>query len=89
MMNSSVILKQTRKMAEALTAFEQRQHPERVHLAYERIFGRARPRGKPGLDFLQRCSVALKSEANAKARHLRAWQSLPNLLASNEFIGVE
>ncbi len=93
MMNSPLVLKQTRKMAEQLLTQSNLNDGERIAAAYERTFGRvpsAIERDR-ALEFLQRCSAALaEREPNSQERRVRSWQSLcRTLVASNEFIYVE
>ena len=93
MMNGSIVLRETRKMAAWLLTQQEMDDAERVQLAYNQVFGRlpAKKETARALDFLRRGDMALGArESEPHERRLRAWQSLCRVLvASNEFIYVE
>jgi hypothetical protein len=90
MMNGSVVLKHTRKMAEGLLARADLDDPGRIRDAYERALGRpAAPQEiDRALTFMAGVERAMENRiAEAAERRVFAWQSFCKaLLASNEFI---
>ena len=93
MMNASLVLEQTRKMAVGLLAQEELDDADRVEQAYERAFGRLPTESETdrALSFIGLLEAALKDrESDPEERRLRSWQNLcRTLVASNEFIYVE
>jgi cytochrome c553 len=101
LMNSDLVLKQTRELARQLLAQSERTDADRVVELYQRALGRP-PRTleiERGLGFVQRYIEAANTPAAAEAGTgavasspptERAWQALCRaVLASNEFIYVE
>jgi hypothetical protein len=92
-MNGSLVLKQTRKMAASLLMQPQLNEEHRIREAYARVFGRSPDRieVERALVFLGHVEAALASAPlDSEERRLRAWQSLCHtLLASNEFVYLE
>ena len=90
MMNGSILLKSTRKMAESLLATSGIDDGARVRLVYEKAFGRLPSRHETdrALTFVHRIGEALRNRAGDPGdRRLRAWQSFcKSVIASNEFI---
>jgi hypothetical protein len=93
MMNSKLVLEQTRYLAADLLGRGDSDDPSRVRLVYERAYGRP-PLGaeiERALAFVRRIEGLLENEKSVPAeRRLRAWQSLCRvILAANEFIYPE
>jgi cytochrome c553 len=92
MMNSTLVLKSTRAMAQRLLNRKDLDDAGRIREAYERAL--ARPAQAKDVDraltFVTRIEKALEpKETDATRRHLAAWTSFCKaLLASNEFIYV-
>ncbi|MBL8174266.1 MAG: DUF1549 domain-containing protein [Bryobacterales bacterium] len=89
MMNGSVVLQHTRKLAERLLAMPLTEDGARVREAYELALSRpaSGPEVDQALTFLKRIEKELPAEA--KDRTLLQWQSFCKaLLASNEFIYI-
>ncbi len=83
MMNSSVILNHSRKLAEKLLADTSLDAAGRVKTAYERAL--TRPASNQEID--QALTFVAKMQREWKGDELKAWQSFcKSLLASNEFI---
>lgn len=83
MMNSSVILNHSRKLAEKLLADASLDAAGRVKTAYERAL--TRPASNQEID--QALTFVAKMQREWKGDELKAWQSFcKSLLASNEFI---
>jgi len=83
MMNSSVILNHSRKLAEKLMADTSLDATGRVKTAYERAL--TRPATNQEID--QALTFVAKMQREWKGDELKAWQSFcKSLLASNEFI---
>ncbi len=83
MMNSSVILNHSRKLAEKLLADSSLDAAGRVKTAYERAL--TRPASNHEID--QALTFVAKMQREWKGDELKAWQSFcKSLLASNEFI---
>jgi len=93
LMNSRLILEQTRRLAAALLADPTLDDAGRVRLVYERAYSRPPSAGETAraLDFVRRSEEAWGGTTlDAQERRLRAWQSLCRVvLAANEFIYVE
>ncbi len=93
MMNSKLVLEQTRHLATDLLGRGDCNDAGRVCLAYELAYGRLPTAAETGraLGFVRRVEGLLEGEKVAPAeRRLRAWQSLCRvILAANEFIYVE
>ena len=92
MMNGSLVLKETRKMATNLVMRPELDDQSRVRQAYMQAFGRS-PKASEvdrALSFVGRMDAALDGgQLNFEERRLRAWQSLCHtLLASSEFVYV-
>jgi hypothetical protein len=89
-MNGSVVLTHSRKLAESLLARADADDTARIREAYERAFGRLPESGEidRALTFLARIERALAERVEDPAeRRLRAWQSFAKgLIASNEFV---
>jgi hypothetical protein len=93
MMNSPLVLKQTRQMAAALLAEPGLDDAGRVARIYEKALGRppTNRETERALGFVRRLQAewAVRG-ADAEERRLRAWQSFCRvLIASNEFVYVE
>ena len=92
-MNSSIVLSQTAKLASELTGNGKLSDQQRVTLLYERCLNRsARPDElKQALAFVDHIFSALATrEVDPVKRKLKAWQSLcKTVIATNEFIVVE
>jgi hypothetical protein len=92
MMNSPLVLKATRSMAEKLLAETNVDDSARIREVYERALGR--PPGASDVDraltFIAQIDKAMEGrEPDAAKRRLSAWQSFCKaLLSSNEFIYV-
>jgi Protein of unknown function (DUF1553)/Protein of unknown function (DUF1549)/Planctomycete cytochrome C len=90
MMNGSVALEHSRKMAERLLARADLDDAGRIRDAYERALGRAAAPQEidRALAFIARVERAMeKRKENAAERRVFAWQSFcKSLIASNEFI---
>ncbi len=85
MMNSSVMLQQSRKMADNLMAESALSDAEKVRTAFERAL--ARPATPAEID--QALSFIHRMEQQWKGNAIMAWQSFCKaLLASNEFIYI-
>jgi hypothetical protein len=90
MMNGSVALAHSRKMAERLLERADLDHAGRIRDAYERTLGR--PAAAQDIDralaFIARVERAMENrKENAGERRIFAWQSFcKSLIASNEFI---
>jgi len=90
MMNSDLVLKSTRAMAEKLLARTELDDAARIRDAYERAL--ARPPASRDVDraltFIGKVERALEPhEKDPQKRHVEAWQSFCKaLVASNEFI---
>ena len=90
MMNSTLVLKSTRAMAQRLLDRKDMDDPARIRDAYERAL--ARPPAPSDIDrsltFIAQIEKAMEAnETDAAKRHLFAWQSFCKaLVASNEFI---
>ena len=90
MMNSTLVLKSTRAMAQRLLDRKDLDDPARIRDAYERAL--ARPPAPSDIDrsltFIAQIEKAMEAkETDAAKRHLFAWQSFCKaLVASNEFI---
>jgi cytochrome c553 len=93
MMNSKLVLEQTRHLATDLLDRGDCDDAGRVRLAYERAYGRLPTTAETAraLGFVRRVEGLLEGEKVAPAeRRLRAWQSLCRVIvAANEFIYVE
>ena len=92
MMNGSLVLRETGKMAASLVRQPELDDRGRVRQAYLLTFGRL-PNGSEvdrALAFVGRMEAALDAgQLNFEERRLRAWQSLCHtLVASNEFVYV-
>lgn len=93
MMNSKLVLQETKKLAAALLADPQRDDAERVRQMYEKGYGRL-PTAleiERALAYVGRYTehAEAKSTTPAESR-LQAWQSLCRaLLAANEFVYIE
>jgi len=84
-MNSSVMLQQSRKMADNLMAESALSDADRVRNAFERAL--ARPATPAEID--QALSFIHRMEQQWKGNTIMAWQSFCKaLLASNEFIYI-
>ncbi len=93
MMNSPLMLRQTRAMAEQLCGRQDADDAGRVNVAYRRAYGRPPTTGETqrALQFVggYESDLAARNIEPAEAR-LRAWQALCRvILSSNEFIYVE
>ena len=83
MMNSSVILQHSRKMAESLLAKTNADDPARIRDAYEHALGR-QPTSQ---EIDEALTFIARLEKEWKGDKVNAWQSYcKSLLASNEFI---
>jgi len=93
MMNSKLVLEQSRRWADRLLSSDVAGEPARVTLAYETAFARPPTRSEVSraLAFVSRVEARLAGAgADARAAHRRAWQSLCRvLIASSEFIYIE
>ena len=93
MMNSSVVLEQSSKMAASLLGQAHLDDAGRIRKAYEIALGRlpTAPETDRALRFIARIGTKLNShEPEDAKRRQRAWQSLcRTLVASNEFLYVE
>lgn len=93
MMNSALVLEQTKAMATALLAHQELDDIGRIQLAYETCYGRpAQPAEiQRARDFLQRLArIYAAQSSEEKMANLRAWQSLCKaLVAANEFLYIE
>ena len=93
MMNSSLVLKQTRSWAEKLLAQEGMDDAGRITLAYRTAFGRSPSQAEieRSVKLMAKVDAQLaKGEMKAEERRLRTWQSLCRvLMATNEFIFVD
>ena len=93
MMNSRIILEQTKYMATSLLGQSELDDAGRVRLAYTQAY--SRPASEQdvtrSLDFLRRYEAALAAQhVNSDDRRLRTWQALcRSVLSSNEFLFVE
>jgi hypothetical protein len=92
MMNGSIVLKQTRRMAANLLGNPGLDESGRVKQAYMLAFGRPPSHTElaRALAFVGRVQEVLaREQLNSEERRLRAWQSLCHtLVASNEFVYV-
>ena len=92
MMNGSLVLKETGKMAANLVKRPELDDGGRVRQAYMLAFGRlpSRSESDRALAFVGRMEAAHDGgQLNFEERRLRAWQSLCHtLVASNEFVYV-
>jgi hypothetical protein len=90
MMNGSVVLQHSRKMAERLLAQTDLDDAGRIAYAYEAALGRpAEPDEiERALKFILQIDRAMESRtADTNERHVFAWQSFcKSLMGSNEFI---
>jgi hypothetical protein len=89
MLNGSILLSGTRKMADSLLALPDADDAARIRQAYERALSRPPSSGEvdQALTFIGNIEKALPP--GTKDRRARAWQSFCKaLLASNEFIYV-
>ena len=90
MMNSTLVLKSTRAMAQKLLARTDMDDSARIRDAYERAL--ARPPANRDIDraltFIAQVEKSMEDKEKDEAkRHLFAWQSFCKaLIASNEFI---
>ena len=93
MMNSSIVLEQSRNMAAGLLGKAHLDDAGRIRKAYEIALGRLPTASETdrALDFIARVGTRLNSyEPDDATRPLRAWQSLCRaLVASNEFLYLE
>lgn len=102
MMNSSLVLAQTRAMAESLLADATVDDAQRVRLVYERAYGRPPTSAETSraVAYVERYSQLFMAKQNPAPAgspasgpgesRLRAWQSLCRaILAANEFIYLE
>ena len=93
MLNSDVVEKQTRLLAQALLKNSALDDAGRVRRLYEQAYSRPSTpdETKRALSYVRRYEAALLSrKADVSTRRLLAWQSLSRaVLASNEFIYVE
>jgi hypothetical protein len=93
MMNSPLVLEQTKAMATNLLAQKERDDEGRVRYAYELCYGRPPKAAEIGLfrEALARLDVAYTPlEPKPEARRLRVWQSLCKaLIAASEFIYID
>ena len=93
MMNGSIVLTQTRKMAARLLGQVQLDDPGRIRQAYETTLGRMPTATEIdwALSFIARAGAKLNNhEPNAGKLRLRSWQLLcQTLVASNEFLYLE
>jgi hypothetical protein len=93
MMNGSVVLKHSRKLAESLLSRSDLDDAGRIRDAYERAL--ARPPAAREIDqaltFLARVDDTLRDrQKDANERRVLAWQSFcKSLLGANEFIHVD
>jgi hypothetical protein len=93
MMNSAVVLEQSKAMAAALLEVAAPDDATRIRRAYETCYGRPATRAEVGRasELLDRVSRNLEVKVtDAAARRLVAWQSLCKaLIGANEFIYVD
>ncbi|HTE19638.1 MAG TPA: DUF1553 domain-containing protein, partial [Armatimonadota bacterium] len=93
LMNSSLVLEQTRALAAQLLSRRELDDAGRIQLAYETCYGRPATAAEVqrATAFLARLERAYESlEPVAEVRRLRVWQSLCKaLVAASEFIFVE
>ena len=93
MMNGSIVLRHTEKMAAALLGQDGPDDAARLGAAYEKIFARLPDKNEMdrALTFLHRIDAALNErEPDRGRRRLRSWQTLCQaLIASSEFIYLD
>jgi hypothetical protein len=93
MMNSQLVLEQTRALAALLLSHKELDDVGRVQFAYQTCYGRpaADAEARRALEFVQRLEQGQASRLpNADAARLSAWQSLCKaLVAANEFVYIE
>ena len=93
MMNSQLVLEQTKAMADSLLSHQDLDDAGRIRLAYETCYGRPAKdtEVQRAREFVQKLEQSYSSkESSATAAKSRAWQSLCKaLIAANEFIYIE
>ena len=93
MMNSPLVLEETRAMAARLLALPAVPDEERIRVAYQSSYGRppTPAESRRATAFLSRVSAAYETvEKDPEKRRLRAWQSLcKGLVSANEFVYVD
>jgi len=93
MMNSQLVLEQTKVMADSLLAHHELDDAGRIRLAYETCYGRPAKDAEVqrAREFVQKLEQNIVGkESNATVVKQRAWQSLCKaLIAANEFIYIE
>ena len=93
MMNGSIVMEHTEKMAASLLARDDLDDAGRLGSAYEKIFARLPDQNEidRALTFLHRIDTTLNGrEPDAEERRLRSWQTLCQaLVASSEFIYLD
>jgi hypothetical protein len=92
LMNSALVLEQTRAMAKMLLAKSDLDDSGRILMAYETCFSRppAPAEAARAIETLKRLDAAYRAEKDEESRRLRCWQSLcKTLVGSSEFIYVD